>query len=462
MTSRDTIPQTLDNDPELDAFLAAECGRLSVPGCAVGVLAGGRSIAAFYGVTDVDHPLPVDAGTLFLIGSTTKTLTATTVMALVHEGRLSLDDLVISHLPELELREPAARGTVTVGHLLDHTAGWRGDIEIDTGWGDDAVARALPEIAAHVPQVFAPGAMASYNNLSLVIAGRLIERIAGQSYEAAVRDRVLMPLGMTETFFFPWEVATRCIATGHVTRGDALVPSYVWPTTRGMGPAGGAISTVRDQLRYARFHLDGTAAGTPPIPDALREQMQQPRVTLPANLTGIGLSWLLNDRGGLRTVAHGGNNSNLFVSSFTLAPDEGFAITVLTNSRGGGSLGATLSEWAFERFLGRAAAPSPPTLPVTEQLLAEYVGRYDAGQWDLDVTARDGKLFIQMQLTDVAPDTPEDIRAAFTAPPSEYVLTAQDVLAPATAPGLSSGDFIRDADGRVGWLRQGMRVARRR
>lgn len=462
MTTAATGSQALLQDAELDQVVAAECERLSVPGCAVGVVVGPRSYASFHGVTDVDHPRPVDADTLFMIGSTTKTFTATALMTLVQEGRLSLDDPVVDHLPELALQDEQARQQVTVGQLLDHSAGWRGDLEVETGWGDDALARAATQVAPTMPQLFAPGSMVSYNNLSLVLAGRLIERLTGQGYEAAVRARLLEPLGMDATFFFPWEVATRPMATGHVAKDGATRPAYVWPMTRGMNPAGGAISSLRDQLAYARFHLDGTAVGAAPLTDELRLQMQQPRVPLPSVLSGVGASWLLRDRGGLRMVTHGGNCSNLYVSGFSLAPDAGLAVTAMGSSRGGGAVAAAVTEWAVQHHLGLPAVPAPEPLPLTPELAADYVGRYDAGQWDLDVTAVDGRLFVQMQLTDVPPDTPEDVLAAFRSPPSEVVLVAPDVVAPAASPADSAGDFVRGSDGRVEWLRYGLRLARRR
>ena len=189
--------------------------------------------------------------------------------------------------------------------------------------------------------------------------------------------------------------------------------------------------------------------------------MQQPRVTLPAALSGIGTSWLLRDRGDLKLVTHGGNCSNLYVSAFAMAPDQGFAVTTLANSRGGGPLGTALTEWALAHYLDAPPAPAREPLPLTPELAEEYVGRYDAGQWDLDVTARDGRLFVQLRLTDVPADTPEEVLAAFDNPPAEHVLLAPDVMAPAGS-SESSGDFMRDAHGRVVWLRQGLRMARRR
>jgi CubicO group peptidase (beta-lactamase class C family) len=452
---------TEQRDTELQDFLAAECARLSVPGASVGIVHGDRDITASFGVTDVDHPLPVDADTLFMIGSTTKTFTATAMMSLVAAGVVSLDDPLVKHLPELELQDASARDTVTIGQLFDHTAGWRGDVEVETGWGDDALARALPEYVATVEQVFPPGAMTSYNNLSLIIAGRVIEKLTGHTYETVIRERVLDPLGMTSTFMLPWEVITRNVATGHVVQDGSATPAYTWPTSRAIGPAGGATSTVRDQLRYARFHVDGTAPGPPPLDDAHRVSMQRPRVTLPSALSGVGVSWLLRDRDGLRMVSHGGNCSNLYVSSFDLAPDERFAVTVLTNSRGGSALGSSVTEWAVQHYLHRAPVAPRDPLPLTPDLAAEYVGRYDAGQWDLVVTSEEGRLFVQMKLTDIQPDTPEEILAAFRTPPAEVVLIGPDVIAPAGSTSTSSGDFIRDDTGRVAWLRQGLRVARR-
>ena len=451
----------LETDPELEHVLREHCERLAVPGASAGVLVGGRLLSASYGVTDVEHPIPVDADTLFLIGSTTKTLTATALMTLVQDDRLSLDDRVVEHLPELVLQDEQAREAVTVGQLLDHTSGWRGDVDQDTGWGDDALQRAVAEGVAAMPQVVPVGEGASYSNTAVIGAGRLLEVATGQRYDEVVRERVLEPLGMTDTWFFPWDVATRALATGHVVRDGVPAPTHGWPIGRGMAPAGGAVSSVRDQLAYARFHVDGTCPGEPPLADELRLLMQQPRVTLPAALSGIGVSWLLRDRDGLRLVTHGGNCSNLYLSSFALAPDEGFAVTVLANSRGGAALGGAVTEWAVQHHLGLPPVPARDPLPLAPELAAEYVGRYDAGQWDLDVTADGGRLFVQLQLTDIPADTPEDVLAAFDSPPAEYVLLGPDVIAPAGT-SESSGDFIRDADGRVMWLRQGLRMAHRR
>src|SRR5438309_11992909 len=97
--------------------------RLHVPGVAVGIMVDGEEHIAAFGVTNVDYPSDVRTDTLFQIGSTTKTFTATTVMRLVEDGSIDLDAPVRGYLPDLRLADEAVAEPVTMGHLLTHTAG---------------------------------------------------------------------------------------------------------------------------------------------------------------------------------------------------------------------------------------------------------------------------------------------------------------------------------------------------
>lgn len=96
--------------------------KLGIPGVAVGVISDDQEFSAGFGVTNVDHPLPVDADTLFQVGSTTKTFTGTAVMRLVEMGKLALDEPVRTYLPDFAVRNPDASARVTIRHLLIHTA----------------------------------------------------------------------------------------------------------------------------------------------------------------------------------------------------------------------------------------------------------------------------------------------------------------------------------------------------
>jgi CubicO group peptidase (beta-lactamase class C family) len=175
--------------------------RLSIPGVAVGVWRAGREYQHGYGVTSVEHPLPIAADTLFQVGSITKTFLATAVMRLVEQGRLGLDTPLRAYLPDLRLADDSTAARVTMRHLLTHTGGWVGDYFNDFGYGDDALAKMTAQLA-HLPQLTPLGEVYSYNNSGFYLAGRVVEVVAGQTFETAMRELLFEPLGLQHSFFF--------------------------------------------------------------------------------------------------------------------------------------------------------------------------------------------------------------------------------------------------------------------
>src|SRR3954467_1099247 len=127
------------NEKQLKDGVAAVAEGLEVPGVSVGVFHAGEEHYAFHGVTSIENPLPVDDVTLFQFGSTGKTFTATAVMRLVEQGKVDLDAPVRTYIPELKLKDDDVAQRVTVLQLLNHTAGWAGDLMEDVGDGDDAL-----------------------------------------------------------------------------------------------------------------------------------------------------------------------------------------------------------------------------------------------------------------------------------------------------------------------------------
>ena len=205
----------------LEAEVAQVAQELGVPGAAVGVDHRGEREIVTYGVTSVDHGRPVDESTLFQIGSTAKTFTATAIMVLVEQGRIELDRPVRRYLPELRLRDDSTAETLTVGQLLNHTAGWDGgDAWTDTGEGDDALERSVA-LLADLPQQFAAGTGASYNNAAFVLAGRVVEKVTGETFERALARLVLDPLGLRQTMTSLNEIMTQPFAVGHRSPGSA-------------------------------------------------------------------------------------------------------------------------------------------------------------------------------------------------------------------------------------------------
>jgi CubicO group peptidase (beta-lactamase class C family) len=378
---------------ELEVRLSAAAERHGVPGAAVGVLHDGVEAYAYYGVTSVEHPLPVDGGTLFQIGSTTKTFTATAIMRLVERGDVDLAAPVRTYVPELRLQDEDVAARVTVLDLLNHTAGWDGDFFIDTGGGDDAIERYVARLV-EVPQVAPLGAIASYNNAAFVLAGLVIERATGGTYEAALSELVLEPLGLRESFLRPVDVMTRRFASGHQHHGGRPEVARQWALARSAWPAGGIAATARDQLRYARFHLgDGTWEGRRLLRAETMELMRRPTAELGGGALGeaVGIAWLLQDIGGVRLVRHGGG-TNGQLSVFAMVPERAFAIAILTNSDTGSQLNAELQRWALEAYLGVTPGPDPEPLDLPADRLSEYAGRYRTTNGHVDVTVEDGRL----------------------------------------------------------------------
>ncbi|MFF0578287.1 serine hydrolase domain-containing protein [Streptosporangium saharense] len=434
----------------LRSLLDSQAASLQVPGAAVGVIVDGEEHVLTTGVTSVEAPAPVTGDTLFQIGSTTKTVTATAAMHLVERGLLDLDGPVRRYLPDLRLADGRAAEELTVRHLLTHTGGFLGDIDDGDSWGADALAASVATYD-RLPQLFAPGELASYSNAGFRLLGRLIEVVCGEPYETAVGRIVLGPLGMDSSFFFPWEVAPRAHAVGHVVRQDGPHAAHSWGLFRDAMPEGGLASSVRDQLRYAAFHLGTATVDDEPVGAATRELMRREHVHLGAPWSGIGLPWLLEERAGLRLVTHGGNISNLQLSTFVMVPERGFAVTTLTNSAPGKALGALVTDWCLEHLLG--VAPQPVRLPLREPG-PEYAGDYDAGQWTFAV---DEKLTARFVLR------PHLVAAGVEGMPDMPLALVEgtDDLTLATDPRQAIGRFLRDETGQITFLHLGGRAARR-
>jgi CubicO group peptidase (beta-lactamase class C family) len=443
--------------------------ELQVPGVSVGVVADGGERYAYHGITSTTNPLPVDDTTLFQFGSTAKTYTATVIMQLMERGDLELDAPVRRYLPEFALQDDDVAQRVTVMHLLNHTAGWEGDLSDDTGDGDDALARYVA-LMKDIKQVTPLGATVSYNNASLSVAGRIIEKITGSTYEAAMRDLLLAPLGLDDTLFRMTEIMTRRFAVGHTQDDDGTItPSRMWAIPRGNGPAGGMSANAIDQIRWAQFNLgDGTAPdGTRILSTESLERMHQPTVSMPGSAIGdhVGISWLLRDVGGARLVAHGGTTVGQH-SEFVMVPERDFALISLTNcGPNGPQFNEQLRVWALEHYLG-VIEEDPVPVRLSDDALARFVGTYETIVVLCDITAEDGHLVANLR---VKPEMRETLREAGqdpdeVQPPFPLGMLSQDgdkyIVIDGGAKGMK-GYFQRDSAGTVDAVHLGGRLATR-
>ena len=232
-----------------------------VPGATLGILHGGEITTTGAGVLSKATGVEVTTDSLFQIGSITKVWTATLVMQLLDEGRLELDVPVAELLPGFRVADPDVTRTVTTRHLLTHTSGIDGDVFTDTGRGDDCLERYVAELAG-VTQNHPLGATWSYCNSGYSLLGRVIEHLTGTTWDRALRERLLEPLGLAATVTLPEEAILHRTAVGHVGEPeDEPVPTTTWGLPRSAGSSRAHLGARR---RRPRLRADA------PLPAASR------------------------------------------------------------------------------------------------------------------------------------------------------------------------------------------------
>jgi CubicO group peptidase (beta-lactamase class C family) len=456
------------DEKTLQEKVAESASTLEVPGVSVGVYHEGEEHYAFHGVTSVENPLPVDEATLFQFGSTGKTFTATAIMRLVDQGKVSLEAPVRTYIPDLKLKDAAVAEKVTVLHLLNHTAGWSGDLMDDTGDGDDALDKYVAKMA-DLEQVTPLGSVVSYNNASLSLAGKIIADVTGMTYEKALKELLFTPLGLDHTFFFMTEIMTRRFVAGHRQDPDGTIKvARPWAMPRGNAPAGGMSANAADQVKWARFHLgDGRAPdGTQLLSGELLDLMKQPTADMRGSALGdyVGISWLLRDVEGVRLVGHGGT-TNGHHSDFVMVPEKDFAIAILTNcGPNGPQFQEEVLRWALESYVG-VIDRDPEPIALGDSELEQYTGRYETIAAVVDVTAREGVLWadieirpeVAAQLNEMGEEIPEQ-------PPVPLGLLGGDgdryIVTDGAAKGMK-GYFVRGTSGEIEAVHLGGRLATR-
>jgi len=432
--------------------------QFNVPGVAVGVYCDGREFGAGFGVTSTRNPLAVNEKTLFQIGSNTKTFVATAAMRLVEAGKLDLDASIRKYLPDFRMRDADVTARVTMRHLMTHTGGWSGDYFLDTGDGDDALERDVAPMA-DMPQHTPHGTQWCYNNAAFSLAGHVIAKITAKTFEAALKDLVLDPLGLRRSFINPHDVMTHRFAVGHATLNDQTRVLAPWPLARSNWPAGGIAASVMDLIRYGRFHLgDGRNADGDQV--LTRESLTAMQTTICKGQLDntMGLAWWLREVDGVKAVFHGGGTLGQ-VSAFNLHPQRGFAMAIFTNSGLGGLLINTIAKDPMQEFLGYRE-PVPDHIPMSVEQLAEYAGRYVGQLSDVVLSVTGTHLILQQESkggfpTSTTPPWPNP-------PPGRVAFIGKDLLE-ALDPPLKGAraEFLRDATGVILWLRIGGRLTSR-
>ena len=443
------MPAFDDLLPSIHQRFAAHAAERGIPGVAWGAIRDGELVhAAGLGTArDGEERLP-DGDTVFRIASMTKSFTAAAVLLLRDEGRLRLDDPVAQHVPELRAWRPttADSGPVTIRQLLTMSAG----LSTDDPWGDRQQGLPLSDFARLLeagPSVaWPPDTTFDYSNLGYGILGRVVTNIEGVEYREVVRERLLVPLGMTSSAYDEDAVLAARLAHGYVRRGDALVREGRDPYGA-FASMGGLYSTVRDLARWVAGLLDAFPArddpdDTHPVRRASRREMQQLHRAFGAKVEaqapdqppsvlaggyGYGLFVLMHPSIGT-VVAHSGGYPG-YGSAMTWHPASGTGLIAVGNLRYAGL------SWPAGQLLPvlvqdggvRRRMPRPwPALGRFQALAEDLVATWDdeladaafAMNMDLDEPRPDRRAAVEKVSADLGPFRTDASRPVVEASPA--------------------------------------------
>lgn len=302
----------------VDEVVSAAMQKQRIPGAALAVLKDGRVIhASGYGLANMEIGVPVNAETVFKIGSVSKQFIAAGILILEQDGKLSVDDLVSKHIPDV----PPSWRTITLRHLLSHSAGLVRESPTFHPF------RAQPDInliraTYNVPLDHPVGSKYQYSNIGYFTAAEVIRRVSGRDWGEFLGERIFRPLSMNATRVTTIEEVVRNRADSYVWTKDRYVNA---PDNIAVRPSGALLSTVLDLARW-----DAALNTEVPLTRQSREKMWTPVIATGSGDATYGLGWQMGVRGGRRTIHHGGSLGG-FKSHFARFPDSGYSFIVLTN-----------------------------------------------------------------------------------------------------------------------------------
>ncbi len=321
----------------LDEWVDHERERWGVPGLALAVVHQDEVLLARgFGQLGLDYDRPVDADTQFAIASLSKAMTATALGLLVEEGRLDWDDRVIDHVPEFRLSDDWVSAQVTVRDLLSHRVG------VGRLFGNRLTfmpARSRAEFIKHLAhhefeQAFRQGYV--YSNAMYTVAGEVLERVSGQSWESFLTERLFEPLGMQRSNVSIGELDDNA-ALPHQEIGGELVTieRRDWGYS---GPAAAVNSSMNDLARWMRFNLGepGQLDGETLLDESVMQSIHRPSSLTGFDddeqaIAGYGLGWGLARYRGFHVLRHGGASDG-FHSQIWLLPELDLGIVISANT----------------------------------------------------------------------------------------------------------------------------------
>ena len=350
---------------QIDSLTNLTLKTFDVPGIAVAVIKDGKVIhAKGYGVRSLKNNLPVDENTLFGIASNTKAFTAAALGMLVDEKKITWDDKVIQHIPEFRMYDPYVTDAFTIRDLLTHRSG------LGLGAGDlmffpDGSSFTRKEMIAnlrHLKQVSGFRTQYDYDNNMYIIAGEVVERVSGITFEDFIEKRIMQPIGFT-TSTASWSRVKNNpnIIDAHVPfDGKVQMIPHDW--SESANAAGGIMSNLTDLSKWVILQMNngkyGEGLSKTLFSEKVYQEMMTPQTIIPVagpgtyntHFSGYGLGWFLSDVMGYKQATHTGGLLGT-VTQVTIIPEIKLGIIVLTNQQSGAAF-SSVTNTIKDSYLG--------------------------------------------------------------------------------------------------------------
>ncbi|NLD94254.1 MAG: serine hydrolase [Fibrobacter sp.] len=375
----------------MDEYIAARMGEVNAAGMSIVVVDDDNTVyEKGFGVADKEQDIPVQAKTLFHVGSITKVFTGIAIMQLAQEGLIDIDAPIQTYLPDFSIKyHENTRRMITIRSIMAHQSGIFGD-KVSTEDGSQYPVedfRTFPEFSQNEYAPYNPNYITAYSNFAVSLLGLIVERVSGKKYEEYVYDHILKPCGMNESGFDPVKENPTLLAKGYDAEGNPFPYYYI-----NCGPAGFLASSSDNMAKFIKMIVNNGFAQKRSIlhPATLQYMYHNQSVYLPMNLYDryasaytFGLSWMLEnhtlDYLG-KVVGHGGNlppyNSNLLI-----AKDKKLGVFVTANSAN--FYPNDISYYALEqaakifRNLRKPELPDvPPVVSMPKHIKHFYTGTY--------------------------------------------------------------------------------------
>lgn len=364
LLSTTTIAQI--SSPKIDSLMAESLIKFKVAGAAIAIVKDGKVIhSKGYGVADINTKKPVNENTNFQIASNSKAFTTAALAILEEEGKLKWTDKVKDHIPEFKMYNDYVTENFNIQDLLTHRSGLGlgvGDLMFFPD-GSNFTVKDVVTSFQHFKPVSAFRTQFDYDNLLYIVAGEVIARASGMSYESFVQNRIIEPLQMNNSFVGSLLKDKSNLSTPHSSESGTIKTIDAYDI--GMGSAAGGIySNVTDMSKWMIMRLNKGKYGIDLKSSifslknhnemwrihTVTETNPNPRYN--SHFSGYGLGWGLSDAKGNLKVSHTGGLPGM-LSIVTMYPDLNLGIVILTNTEnGGGGLFSSITNTISDSYLG--------------------------------------------------------------------------------------------------------------